>query len=146
MSYQLSPISYQLRAYIFSKEELMVQKIKIVLGQTVLEAEFFDTPCARTIVSCLPIETRPNDWGDEFYFQIPVNFPLDDSATTGVRVGDIGYWPPGQALALFFGPTPMSTGSDPVPASEVNLVGRILDDPRLLRKEKGAPKIRIEQG
>jgi uncharacterized protein len=38
----------------------------------------------------------------------------------------------------------MSTGTDPVPAGEVNLVGRILDDPTLLRKEKGATKIRIE--
>jgi len=61
-----------------------------------------------------------------------------------VKAGDIGYWPPGQALAIFFGPTPMSTGSDPVPASEVNLVGRILDDPVLLRKEKGTLKIKIE--
>ena len=70
--------------------------------------------------------------------------PLDESATTKVKVGDIGYWPPGKALAIFFGPTPMSTGPDPVPASEVNLVGRILDDPRLLKKEKGAGMIRIE--
>jgi uncharacterized protein len=139
-------MSYQLRAYMFIKKELMPQKIKIILGQTVLEAELFDTPCARAIASSLPIETRPNEWGDEFYFQIPVNFPLDDSATTRIKVGDIGYWPPGQALALFFGPTPMSTGSDPVPASEINLVGRILDDPRLLMKKKGTPKIRIEQG
>ena len=66
--------------------------------------------------------------------------PLDESATTKVKVGDIGYWPPGKALAIFFGPTPMSTGPDPVPASEVNLVGRILDDPSLLKKEKGAAK------
>ena len=90
-----------------------------------------------------PLETRPNEWGDEFYFEIPVNRPLDKSATRKVKVGDIGYWPPGKALAIFFGPTPMSTGPDPVPASEVNLVGRILDDPTLLRKEKGAAKIRI---
>jgi uncharacterized protein len=141
MSYHLSATSFY-----FHQGRHMPQKIKIVIGQAVLQAELFDTPCARAIVSSLPIETRPSEWGDEFYFQIPVNIPLDDSATTGVKVGDIGYWPPGQALALFFGPTPMSTGSEPVPASEVNLVGRILDDPRLLRKEKGTPKIRIEQG
>jgi uncharacterized protein len=83
-------------------------------------------------------------WGDEFYFEIPVTMPLDESATRKVKAGDIGYWPPGKALAIFFGPTPMSTGTDPVPASEVNLVGRILDDPTLLRQEKGAFKIRIE--
>ena len=121
----------------------MPNPIKIVIGQTTLNAELFDSPCARAVFASLPLETRPNEWGDEFYFEIPVNRPLDESATRKVKVGDIGYWPPGKALAIFFGPTPMSTGSDPVPASEVNLVGRILDDPTLLRKEKGATKIRI---
>jgi uncharacterized protein len=122
----------------------MANPIKIVIGKTTLKAELFDSSCARAVFKSLPIETRPNEWGDEFYFEIPVNRPLDESATRKVKVGDIGYWPPGRALAIFFGPTPMSTGTDPVPAGEVNLVGRILDDPTLLRKEKGAAKIRIE--
>jgi hypothetical protein len=61
-----------------------------------------------------------------------------------VKVGDIGYWPPGKAMAIFFGKTPMSTGSDPVPASAVNLVGKIMDDATVLKKAKGAVKIRIE--
>jgi hypothetical protein len=123
----------------------MPNLIRIVIGQTTLNAELFDSPCAQAIFASLPIDTRPNEWGDEFYFEIPVTKPLDDSATRKVKAGDIGYWPPGKALALFFGPTPMSSGPDPVPASEVNLIGRFLDDPILLRKEKGAHKIRIEK-
>jgi uncharacterized protein len=122
----------------------MPNLIKIVIGRTTLNAELFDSPCARAVFASLPLETWPNEWGDEFYFEIPVHMPLDESATRKVKVGDIGYWPPGKALAIFFGPTPISTGSDPVPASEVNLVGRIIDDPTLLRQEKGASKIRIE--
>jgi len=123
----------------------MPTPIKIIIGKTILKAELFDTPCALAIAAGLPIETRPSEWGEEFYFTISVNHPLDSSATERVMVGDIGYWPPGQALALFFGPTPMSSGADPVPASAVNRVGRILDDSRLLKKEKGADKIRIEK-
>jgi uncharacterized protein len=122
----------------------MPKPISIIIGRTTLHGELFDSPCAQAVASCLPIEARPNEWGDEFYFPIPVSMPLDEGATTKVKVGDIGFWPPGQALALFFGPTPMSTGTDPVPASAVNLVGRILDDPKLLKKEKGALQIRIE--
>jgi uncharacterized protein len=57
-----------------------------------------------------------------------------------VKAGDIGYWPSGQALAIFFGPTPMSAGTDPVPASAINLVGRIIDDPTLLREKKAPPR------
>ncbi len=57
----------------------------------------------------------------------------------------MGYWPPGEALAIFFGPTPASTGDDPVPASEVNVVGRILGDARLLKNVARERSIRIER-
>jgi hypothetical protein len=121
----------------------MPTPIVIVVGESVLRAELFDSPCAKKIVECLPLKTRPDEWGDEFYFSIPVQEPLDDTATTKVKVGDIGYWPPGNAMAIFFGCTPMSTGDDPVPASAVNLVGRIMDDTSCLKKERGAKEIKI---
>jgi hypothetical protein len=123
----------------------MAVRIKITVRDITLDGELFDTPCAKAIADALPIETRPNEWGDEYYFEIPVKMPLDETATERVRVGDIGYWPPGNALAIFFGPTPISTGLEPVPASEVNLVGRIKGDAVLLRNAKGATKIRIEK-
>ena len=120
--------------------------IRITVRDITLNAELFDTTCAKKIVEALPIIANPNEWGDEFYFEIPVNTPLDETATTKVKAGDIGYWPPGRALAIFFGPTPISTGIDPVPASAVNLVGKISADATVLRKVKGAGEIRIEHG
>ena len=123
----------------------MPTRIKITIGDVTLDAELFDTPCAKAIADSLPIETMPNEWGDEFYFEIPVKMPLDDTATTKVAVGDMGYWPPGNALAIFFGPTPMSRGPEPVPASEVNFVGKITGNAALLKKAKGAAKIKIER-
>jgi len=123
----------------------MPAPIRIIIGDITLEAELFDTPCAKAITEALPIETRPDEWGDEFYFGIPVEMPLDETATKKVKVGDVGYWPPGKALAIFFGPTPMSRGSEPVPASEVNLVGKITGDAKLLGKAKGSRRIRIER-
>jgi uncharacterized protein len=119
--------------------------LRIRVGDITVKAELFDTPCARAIAQVLPIETRPNEWGDEFYFEIPVRMELDETATARVKAGDIGYWPPGRALAIFFGPTPMSSGPEPVPASEVNLVGRLIDDAALLKKAKGSKRIRIEK-
>lgn len=122
----------------------MLTAVKIVVGETILSGELFDTLCAQAIIKSLPIKARPNEWGDEFYLDIPVDMPSDDTATKKVKEGDIGYWPPGKALAIFFGPTPMSAGSDPVPAGEVNIVGKILDDAAVLRHEKGADNTRIE--
>ena len=123
------------------KDNNMSSYINIKIGNTSLRAELFDTQCARQIMENIPIEAVPSEWGNEFYFEIPVTAQLDETATTKVKVGDIGFWPPGRALAIFFGPTPMSRGDDPVPASAVNLVGKILDDASHLKQEKGAGKI-----
>jgi uncharacterized protein len=123
----------------------MPSYVQITINNITLEAEFFDTACAKAIVEKFPLEAVPNEWGDEFYFEIPVTSILDETATRVVKIGDIGYWPPGQALAIFFGRTPLSGGADPVPASEVNLVGKIRGDATLLKKAKGASIIRLEK-
>ncbi len=119
-------------------------RLKSPQGRSPSTAELADTPLAKAVAAKLPIETRPNEWGDEFYFGIPVRSGLDETATQEVKVGDIGFWPPGNAMAIFFGPTPMSSGADPVPASAVCLIGRITGDATLLRKASGARTIRIE--
>ena len=127
-------------------EVTMPQKIKIVIGSVTVEGELFDTACAKAICKKLPIEAKPNEWGDEFYFSIGIKMPPDETATMKVKVGHMGYWPPGTALAIFFGRTPASTGPDPVPASEVNIFGMVTGDATVLRKGKGASKIRVEKG
>jgi hypothetical protein len=121
----------------------MTTPIRITAGKITVNAELDDTTLAKTVASKLPIETEPSEWGDEFYFGIPVRSGLDETATKKVKVGDIGFWPPGNAMAIFFGPTPMSSGADPVPASAVCLLGRITDDATLLKKARGARTIRI---
>ncbi|MCS7280961.1 MAG: cyclophilin-like fold protein [Desulfobacterota bacterium] len=120
-------------------------KAKITIGNVSVEAEFFNTPCAKAIYEALPLYAEVNEWGDEFYFSIPLRLPLDETATREVDVGDIGYWPPGSAIAIFFGPTPISEGEKPRPASEVNLIGKVLHDPKVLRMAKGSKRISIER-
>lgn len=123
----------------------MPTNIKITVKDVTVEAQLNDTICAKAIVQTLPLEASPNEWGDEFYFVIPVRNNLDETATNTVKAGDIGYWPPGRALAIFFGPTPLSKGVDPVPASEVNVVGKITSDVTVLKKAKGASIIKLEK-
>jgi hypothetical protein len=132
-------------AILAMKGDFMTTPIKITAGSVSLTAELDDTALAETVAAKLPIETTPNEWGDEFYFGIPVRADLDETATKKVKVGDIGFWPPGNAMAIFFGPTPMSSGADPVPASAVCLIGRITGDATLLKQARGARIIRIEK-
>ena len=120
-------------------------KARISVGNVVLDVSFNDTETARAVYDALPVETVFNVWGDELYFDVQVSMELDATATTSVKAGDIGYWPSGKVLAVFFGPTPMSTGDDPVPASEVNMVGRIEGDHTLLRTVKDASFLQIEK-
>lgn len=123
----------------------MSTRILISVGSVSVEGELFDTACARAITRELPIETENNEWGDEFYFEVPVDISLDKSATRKVKVGDIGYWPHGKAVAIFFGPTPLSADEMPVPAGEVMLVGQIIGDAAVLRKGRGAGEILVEK-
>ncbi len=119
--------------------------IRISAGAVTLDAELKPTRTAKAIYDLLPIEADKHVWGDEFYFKIPFIKDHRETATLKVAVGDIAYWGNGQAVAIFFGRTPISTGPDPVPADRVNLVGRVTGDAAALRNAVGATKIRLEK-
>ena len=103
-------------------------RIAIRIGTLSMEAELNDTPTAQKIAAALPLRTSFNTWGDEIYFAIPVNAALDESAQEVVEVGDLGYWPPGKAWCIFFGQTPASQPGKIMPASAVNVIGKVLGD------------------
>lgn len=108
-------------------------KIKINIGNLSMDAHLDDTPTAQQVAEALPLSTSFNTWGDEIYFSIPVDAPLDETAREVVELGDLGYWPTGKAFCIFFGPTPMSRPGKIVPASAVNIIGRVVGDPLLLK-------------
>jgi hypothetical protein len=103
-------------------------RIAIRIGTLSMEAELNETPTAKKIAAALPLRTSFSTWGDEIYFAIPVDAALDDSAQDVVELGDLGYWPPGKALCIFFGQTPVSQPGKIMPASAVNIIGKVLGD------------------
>jgi len=109
-----------------------------------MEAQLNDTRTARQIVAALPLRTAFNTWGDEIYFAIPVTASLDDSAQEVVEVGDLGYWPPGKALCMFFGQTPASQPGKIMPASAVHVVGRVLGDATQFKTVLQAQEVVLE--
>lgn len=119
-------------------------KIRITVGEVVLEGELNDSPTAKKVYEILPISTGFSTWGDEIYFSIPVEADLDDTAREVVEMGDLGYWPQGNAFCIFFGPTPMSSGGRIVPASAVNIIGRVPGDVKALKGVMGKGEIRVD--
>ncbi len=109
-------------------------KIKIRISTLSIEAELNDSPTARKVAEALPITASFNTWGDEIYFTIPVDAELDDTAREEVELGDLGYWPTGKAFCIFFGQTPMSEPGRIVPASAVNIIGRVIGDARRFKE------------
>jgi hypothetical protein len=118
--------------------------IRIIIGELNIEAELNDSPTARKIAEALPIETSFNTWGDEIYFAIPVDAPLEDTAREEVGMGDLGYWPTGKAFCIFFGETPASPPGKIVPASAVNVIGRVLGDAMQFKGVMQEPGVRLE--
>ena len=123
----------------------MGNKIKIKAGNVEVTAELSETKTAGAIWEALPIKGNANCWGDEIYFSIPVSLEEEDAQEL-VGMGDLGYWPPGTGFCLFFGPTPMSRGQEIRPASPVNVFGRIIGDPKVLKQVASGADITVEEG
>ncbi|HLZ07078.1 MAG TPA: cyclophilin-like fold protein [Chloroflexota bacterium] len=121
----------------------MVYKLQIQAGDVAASAQLNDTPTAQAIWRALPIEAQASTWGDEIYFSIPVNQPVDHGVEV-VNLGDLAYWPPGKAFCIFSGPTPMSRGDEIRPASAVNVVGHLDGDPEKFRKVRSGTRIVLE--
>ena len=121
----------------------MASDIRITVGNVVLEAELNDTQTAGSVWDALPIEGNGNTWGNEIYSQIPVEVELEDPQEV-VELGDLGYWPPGNAFYLFFGLTPTSQGDEIRPASEVTVIGKIKGDSTVLRSVSSGTLVILE--
>jgi hypothetical protein len=122
----------------------MKRKIKITVGKLELEAWLNDTKTAAKVFEALPITSTVNTWGDEIYFTIPVDTGPEDAKEL-VSLGDIAYWPPGKAMCIFFGKTPISRGDEIRPASPVNIIGKVEGDLKLLKKVKEGEEITIRR-
>lgn len=126
-----------------------MRKICIKTDRLVKEATLAANETADAIWEALPLQGRINRWGDEVYFDIPVQVPEAADAHADMKVGDLAYWPPGHAFCIFWGPTPASIGSEPRAASPVNVFGNIDDQPGDFESARDGETIlieRVEQG
>lgn len=120
-----------------------MQKIRILVENLAIDAELLDTPTAQKILQILPLESTVNAWGEEIYFDIPLELELEPDAKMDVAVGDLGYWPAGPAFCIFFGRTPVSRTDQPRAYSPVNIFGRVVGDAKQFKDVPGGAIIRV---
>jgi len=118
--------------------------IKIKIEELELSAELNNSPSAKKLTSLLPLKFTMSRWGDEYYGDCGIKVELSSDAKDVMEVGEMAIWPTGNALCIFFGPTPASKANEPRAVSPVNPVGRLIDSPEALKKLGSSIHIRIE--
>ena len=119
--------------------------IMVTAGDVSVTAALNDSRMADLLWDALPLEASASTWGDEIYFRIAVKADEEDDASDVVEMGAVAYWPPGQALCLFFGRTPASRGDEIRAASAVNSLGAIDGDATVLKQVRSGARVTVER-
>lgn len=125
----------------------MGKEITITVTDKPFKAELKESETAKAIGEKLPIEASPSFWGDEIYFEVPVDIDENENPEVELEIGELAYWPDGNAFCIFYGPTPSSNDSEPRPASPVTVVGKLAGDATALREfdRRSVDTVKIEE-
>ncbi|MGW2644982.1 cyclophilin-like fold protein [Streptomyces sp. NPDC001393] len=103
-----------------------------------------DTPTAQALGKALPLTSSACTWGEEVYFDTGVSVSRETDARQVVEPGTVAFWTDGDALALPYGPTPISRGDECRLASPCNVLGSLDGDARALATVRDGDPIRVE--
>ena len=101
------------------------------------------TPTANIIKSILPCKSIIQTWGEEIYFEMPIqkNLSLDNDAKDVINLGEIAYWIEGKCIAIGYGKTPISKGNEIKLAARTNIWGDALLNIKELNKIKDGDEV-----
>ena len=120
-------------------------RIRFDFGTLTLDAELLETPTAKAIGAALPISSAVLTWGEEVYFDVPVEIEREKDARAVITPGEIAYWPQGPAIAIGFGRTPISKGNETRLASPCNVFARALGNVKVLSKVKTGVEVKVSK-
>jgi uncharacterized protein len=120
-------------------------RIRFDFGSLTLDAELLDTPTAKAIAAALPVSAAALTWGEEVYFDVPVDVPREKDSRAVIVPGEIAYWPQAPAIAIGFGRTPISQGNETRLASPCNVFAKALGNVKTLAKIRTGTQVKVSK-
>ncbi|MGH8764235.1 MAG: cyclophilin-like fold protein [Burkholderiales bacterium] len=120
-----------------------MSRIRVEAGAASFEIELDGSATSLAILQALPFESSASTWGEEVYFSTPVSAKLEANARQVVEPGTVCFWTQGDALALPWGRTPISTDDKPKLANPCSVLGKIVGDFLVLKKIKSGDRIKV---
>lgn len=103
--------------------------IHLQIGHTRFPVALYDSTASRSLFSVLPQTISMYSWGNEYYGELPITLDYaGDKLQDIFQPGEIALWPEGNAICVFFGPTPISHADECRMASDGVALGKIIGD------------------
>ncbi len=98
-----------------------MNKYVIKIDRLIIPSSPRNTTTAKVILDYLPIVGNSIKWGKEYYFYTKLKIEPEKNAKNIITKGEIAYWPQGNAIAIGYGPTPISIGNEIRLANKCNI-------------------------
>jgi hypothetical protein len=82
----------------------MIEIDVIGKGKALAKLDDRNSRIKESFFRALPIEGIATLWGEEVYFEVPLQME-NENPSPSATAGDICYWSPGPAFCIFFGKT-----------------------------------------
>tara|TARA_Y100000780_G_scaffold227060_1_gene242239 strand:+ start:206 stop:577 length:372 start_codon:yes stop_codon:yes gene_type:complete len=120
-----------------------MHNINLKFSSYTINIKLRSTKTANAIKNILPFKSIVKTWGEEIYFEIPIEESLDleNDAKDIINVGEIAYWIEGKCIAIGYGKTPISKGNEIKLAARTNIWGDSLLNIKELNKIKDGDEV-----